>query len=240
MGTDRLGNNDVNTKVAEPVAPGQPKKKLSRGKKLMIVGVAVVVVAVAALGFNVWHNTPGFCNNPVCHEVMDPYVETYSQAEGQEGVDKWGNTVANTCSLLAVSHASQGVACLDCHLSDMGQQISEVQETLTGAYVLPLFEVSGVELLANSNHESASGTGDEFCMNDACHSNISRDTLRQATADRTFNPHMWFHGSEQCTDCHKSHRASVMVCTECHVEAADELPDGWVDAREGTRIRQQM
>lgn len=240
MATDNLKETESGTESSDSVATNKPKKKLSRNKMLMGAGTTVAVVVVAALGFNIWHNTPGFCNNPVCHEQMDPYVTTYSQLEGQSGVDKWGNEVTDTSALLSVNHASHGDGCLDCHISDLGQQIGEVQETISGSYVLPLFEVSGTELLANANHPSASGTGDELCMNDACHSDLSREELTQATEDLTFNPHEWHHDSVQCTDCHKSHRASVMVCTECHVEAGEELPEGWVDARKGEQIRQQM
>lgn len=211
----------------------KPKKKIPRKRKLMFLGVAAGMVAVAAVAFNVWHATPGFCNNPVCHSIMDPYVQTYSQAEGQAGTDKWGNEVTNTASMMAVTHASQSISCLDCHVSDLGQQIGEAQETVSSAYTTPLFEVGAKDMLSHANHESPSGIGDELCMNGTCHSDLTRNSLTQATANLSFNPHDWHHGLGECTDCHKSHRASVMVCTECHLEAADVMPDGWVNAREG-------
>ena len=52
--------------------------------------------------------------------------------------------------------------------------------------------------------------------------------LEQATADMPFNPHTRQHGDIDCGTCHKAHRASTLYCTQCHAEAADGLPAGWV------------
>lgn len=58
----------------------------------------------------------------------------------------------------------------------------------------------------------------------------------KATADKAFNPHSNHHGEANCSDCHKSHRASVMQCTQCHNDAAASMPEGWVDYKTGKQI----
>ena len=52
------------------------------------------------------------------------------------------------------------------------------------------------------------------------------------------NPHSWHHEKYICSDCHKSHRASVRICTDCHSYAEGELPDGWVDVETGKQIEE--
>ena len=71
-----------------------PKQKLPNNKKLTIVGVVVVVIVVAGMGFWTWHNSPSFCG-AFCHTPMNNYVETYDQQAGAPGTDKWGNEVSN-------------------------------------------------------------------------------------------------------------------------------------------------
>ena len=57
----------------------------------------------------------------------------------------------------------------------------------------------------------------------------------KATADKAFNPHSNHHGEANCSDCHKSHRASVMQCTQCHNDAAASMRK-WVDYKTGKQI----
>ena len=204
-----------------------PKKK---SKKWTIIGVIVGVIVVCGIGMWIWHSDPSFCNNPVCHTSMDPYVATYNSPENGTATDKWGNEVANSNAMLVVSHKEQGKKCLDCHVPDLSQQLAEVGETLSGNYYVPLSEVSVLELRENAHQGSESGRGDEFCMNQTCHSDLSRQELTQRTSGLSFNPHAWQHEQNECSACHKSHRASTLMCTECHAEAKSIMPEGWVDA----------
>ena len=83
-----------------------PSKKRKTDRRWPIVAAVVaVVVAVAGGGFWVWHEQPSFCN-AICHTPMDPYVAAFDQQPGTAGVDKWGNEVSNTSSMLAVVHAA--------------------------------------------------------------------------------------------------------------------------------------
>jgi hypothetical protein len=213
--------------AAEPAA----KKK----KWPIVVGVIVAVIVVAGIGFWNWHEQPSFCN-AFCHESMDSYVATWDQDANTTGVDKWGNEVSNTNAMLVVAHKQAGVNCLQCHVPTLSQQLSEVSETITGDYYVPLAEVGTEDLMVNSGHEE--GTGDQFCLKSGCH-DLTRADLTELTSDMPRNPHSWQHGEQECSDCHKSHRASVLICTECHSDAEAELPDGWVDAATGDQLEKQ-
>ena len=217
----------------EPVA----RKKRN---KVKIAGIVAAIIVVVGAGFWVWHNTPGFCN-AFCHTSMNDYVESYAQKADQPGKDKWGNEVANTKAMLAVSHGGNGKGCLDCHEPVLSQQLGEVGQTLTGDYEVPLSERSTEQLMVNSAH--AAGTGDQFCLKSGCHVNaegsvMTRADLTAATADMEWNPHSWRHGAQECGDCHKSHRASVLLCTECHFQAYGSMPEGWVDYATGKQIEE--
>ena len=231
-------DSDKIENTANAVDAPSPKKKGK--KKWAIIGGVVGVIVVAAVGLWVWHSDPGFCNNPVCHDSMDPYVQTYYSEDNAPATDKWGNEVTNSHAMLVVSHAAEGKACLDCHIPDLGQQLGEVGGTITGNYYLPLEEVDVLSLRTNANLGSDSGRGDEFCMNDSCHGDLTRQELTQRTANLSFNPHAWQREQNQCSDCHKSHRASTVMCTECHAEAKAILPDGWVDSAKAKAIEQAI
>ena len=74
-----------------------------------------------------------------------------------------------------------------------------------------------------------------FCLRSGCH-DLTRDDLTEKTADMAFNPHRWQHEEFECSDCHKSHCASVLYCTKCHTDAVAGLPEGWVTYGESEQI----
>ena len=193
----------------------------------IVVGTVALVFVVAGMGFWVWHEQPSFCA-AICHTPMDPYVETYDQPLGEAGVDKWGNEVADTFSMLAVAHKASGKTCLDCHVPTLGEQMAEGASWVTGGYGVPLQEATLADLGAARGVAS-----DEFCLNESCH-NLTRDDLANATAGMTRNPHLAYHGDISCDSCHKAHRASVNYCTQCHADA--ETPAGWLTAKESTDL----
>ncbi len=203
-----------------------PKRK---GKKWpIIVGVVAVVVIVAGAGFWVWHEQPSFCN-AICHTPMDPYLPTYEAEPGQPAVDKWGNEVADASSMLAPMHrVNADATCMSCHVPTLSEQVNEAVSWVSGNYVNPLEEKDLKQLTAARGVDP-----DEFCLNESCH-NMTRDDLIASTADMKFNPHVAQHGEQECSTCHKAHRASVMYCTQCHSEA--EVPDGWLSASEAKKL----
>jgi hypothetical protein len=203
-----------------------PKKK---SKKLIIIGVVCLVIIAAGIGFWTWHEQPSFCN-AICHDPMDPYLPTYEAEAGQAAVDKWGDEVADGSYMLASLHRSEADArCMTCHEPVIAEQVSEALKWISGDFYVPLDERTLSDLT-----EARGVDPDEFCLNAACH-DITRADLEQLTKDKyEFNPHTPQHGAQDCTACHKAHRQSVMLCTECHMEA--EVPDGWLSANEGKQL----
>lgn len=203
----------------------QHSKHRPRKKWPITLGVIVGILVVAGAGLFIWHEQPSFCG-AICHTPMNEYVETYNAQPGKPGVDKLGFTVEDANSMLVVSHkVTSGSTCLDCHVPTMQEQISEAVHWVSGNYYDPLSERTLADL------GGARGiTGEQFCMNDACHTQ-TRDDLKAATADMgSINPHLPQHGDMDCGYCHKAHRASVMQCAGCHEGA--QIPPGWVTPQE--------
>lgn len=210
-----------------------PMPKKHRGKCTTIAIVVVAVVAVAGIGLWNWHNQPTFCN-AACHMPMDGYVQSYEVPTNGVSTDKWGNVVSNPNAMMAYVHGQNGYTCLDCHTPTVQQQIGEVQAHVSGSYDFPLEEQSIKALLKDS---SQTGDSESYCLQSGCH-DITRQDLTNLTADMgIYNPHSWQHGEIDCDECHKSHRASVYQCTQCHEDAESELPDGWVDYTESQRMK---
>lgn len=212
-------------------AAAEPAAKNGKKKWPIVLAIVVVVLVVAGIGMWTWHEQPSFCN-AFCHTPMDTYVETAASTPNTATTDKWGNAVSNSNAMLSVVHAQSGVNCLGCHVPSLSQQLGEVGETITGNYYYPLAEVSLSELMTNAGNTASA---DSFCLKSGCH-DMTRTDLTAATADMSFNPHRWQHGEIACSECHKSHRASVFYCTQCHSEAASSMPDGWVTYSEGQKL----
>lgn len=219
--------------MSDEKTAGKDSGTAKRKKRLTVAGVVIAVIVVAGIGGYAWHETPSFCGT-VCHDSMSSFVDTYESEAGTATVDKWGNEVTDASAMLSSVHADAGVGCVGCHVPSIGQQVTEGMMSLSGDYYYPLEERSLSELMANSGRE---GSGDDLCLNESCH-NMTREDLTEATSDMAFNPHQWQHAQFECSDCHKSHRASVFMCTECHEEAEDSMPSGWVDYYEGAQIEE--
>ncbi len=230
--------------AAEPAA--KAKKKWP-----VVLGVVAAVLLLAGIGMFVWHEQPSFCG-AICHDTMDAYLEGYNQEDNAAGVDKYGNDVANTHSMLAVSHKSQNVACLGCHVPSVSQQIGEGMMTISGSYTV-VDRVNGngfaqhertlSDLLVNAGHADDTGKGDQFCLRSGCHDMDRAELAKIQVVEGTVRqPHLWLNtphasagGMEfACGDCHKSHRASVNMCTACHADA--ESPEGWLTFAESNAI----
>jgi len=209
-----------------------PQKK--RKKWPIVLGVVLVVVIAAGAGFWVWHEQPSFCA-AICHTPMDEYLVTYDQEPNSQGVDKWGNEVSNTNSMMVVSHKSDDIDCLGCHVPTLSEQIGEGIAWVTGNYEYPLSERSLKDL-----GEAREQKSDDFCLVEGCHKDSNgndlntREQLKETTAHLEFNPHSGQHGDEACDSCHKAHRASVMYCTQCHSNA--EVPEGWLTTTEANQL----
>lgn len=206
-----------------------PKKKKSR--KAAIIGAIVAVIAVIGFGFYQWHETPEFCVS-ICHTPMDEtYLNTLYANPYEPAVDKWGNQVSKADAMLASKHGAMGKRCMACHEPAIEEQVTEGMEWITGNYYNPLSERDLARLVF---YRGAGET--EFCLNSGCH-NITKTGLTEETKDFARNPHSWHHTEYACSDCHKAHRASIMVCSQCHDDA--QIPDGWLTAEEATNLEHQ-
>ena len=231
-GSDAETQTDASEQQASAASPEAKRGKgMSSRKKIAVVGVVVVIVVAIGAGMFAWHEQPSFCG-AICHSPMDSYLKTYESQSGQTGVDKWGNQVSDSSSMLASVHSQYGKTCLDCHKPVLSEQMSEGVEWLTGSYNSVLTERTTSQLIA----ASGSVDSDEFCMNSSCH-NYSREDLEKKTSWMgKINPHTPQHGEQKCSTCHKAHRQSVMYCTQCHTEAV--VPDGWVDYTTSKQIEE--
>ncbi len=197
------------------------KRNEKRHRLGITLGCVVVVLVVAGAGFAVWHEQPSFCN-AICHDPMDPYLPTFEATPGESAVDKWGNEVEDAGSMLAAVHNQVGKTCMDCHVPQLDEQMTEGAEWVTGSYDSTLGERTATQLVEARGLENS----DEFCMNSSCHP-YGREELEKKTAWMgKINPHTPQHGDQKCTTCHKAHRASVNYCTQCHTDAI--VPDGWL------------
>ena len=233
-----MSDEKLNETIPEPAGEGNatsaPKKK--GGKRLAIVGVVAVVLVAVGAGMMVWHESPSFCST-MCH-IESTYVDNYMQEQGAAGTDKYGNEVSNTNAMMSVLHqktkatAKPEIVCVDCHIPNIAELAHDGMNYVSGSYPLPRDERSA------SGLQSWDGkTGESFCANENCHvyllgdgGQLSYAKLADSTSSRAFNPHEQHHEalSLECTDCHKGHRASVMVCMGCHEHENVQLPDGWL------------
>ena len=215
--------------VSSGKKPKKPKKPLDKKKLGIIVGVVVVVLAVGGIGFWNFHNTPQFCDF-LCHNPQDPYNPTYYAEPGQSATDKWGNEVKDASGMMAAVHRVEADAnCLSCHEPTLAEQIVEGLEWGTGSFRNPLSERSLTNLVRW--HDGMDGT--EFCLNSACH-DLTKSDLTEKTSYMSRNVHSWHHNEYTCSDCHKSHRASVLVCSQCHSDYT--LPEGWITYDEAQEL----
>ena len=227
MGEDEKKVNDV--EVDENAE--MPAKKKAKNAKAKIIAIVVAVIAVVGFGFWQWHETPEFCT-AVCHTPMDDaYRQTLYANPYESATDKWGNHVQKADAMLASKHGAMGKKCMACHVPAIEEQVTEAMEWVSGNYYNPLSERDLARLVY---YRHAGET--EFCLNTACH-NITKTGLTDETANFARNPHSWHHTEYTCSDCHKAHRASIMICTQCHEDA--EVPDGWLSAEEAKNLDTQ-
>ncbi len=228
---------------ATGAAEAAPAAKRPRKRAPIAVAVVAAVLVVAGAGLWVWHEQPSFCG-AICHVSMDPYLPTYEAEPGQPAEDKWGNEVADASGMMAATHrAADGSTCLSCHVPTLGEQVAEGMSWVSGDYEVVSVGNEGYALIERPLSQLVEarglGSGEEFCLNDACHVNedgtpMDRADLVAITADQERNPHVEQHGEVTCDSCHKAHRASVNYCSKCHADA--EIPEGWLSVAQEKQL----
>jgi hypothetical protein len=177
----------------EPKESPEPQKKPLKKKTLIATSCVMIVLVLASSGMWIWHSQPSFCGT-VCHTPMAPYVASLSDGKS-----------------LASTHGEQNFACLDCHESNLGQQITEVGKFITGDYTVPL--------------PSKDLATKDFCMRSGCHDSYEQLAEKTDDYDLVFNPHESHYGELDCYQCHSVHKESEFYCTSCHQGL--KLPEGW-------------
>ena len=129
-------------------------------------------------------------------------------------------------------NGKMGKRCMACHEPNIQEQVTEGLEWVSGNYYNPLSERDLARLVF---YRGAGET--EFCLNESCH-DITKTGLTEQTASYgTRNPHSWHHSEYTCSDCHKAHRASIMVCSQCHEDST--VPEGWLTWDESQNLGTQ-
>ena len=208
--------NATGTGAPEAPVPAGDAAVIRKPKKWPIVISVFAVLAVAVLVAVLhWHEEPTFCNL-FCHQPMDRYVEGYYS--GDMGLE-------------AAVHEENGVTCLGCHWpqAKMMDLVHEVVMWVSDGFTDPLPDETGI-------------ASEEFCGK--CHDGVTAPTKESATEGWEYDPHnipedVAMHqtagadgGAIVCSDCHKAHKASTLMCAECHSDYFNEesgnVPEGWV------------
>lgn len=233
---------DVPTEESSAKNDAVKAAKAKKGHKKLFVtlGVVVAVIVVAGVGFFAWHEQPSFCN-AICHTPMDGYLPTYESEMDEPGIDKWGNEVELSNAMLAPTHRSMNEnTCLSCHVPTIGEQIGEAVSWVSGNYEV-IETQTGMLVPPEKDLEQLTAArgipADEFCLNESCH-NMTRDDLIEATSEYERNPHKAQHQVNQCSTCHKAHRASVNMCSQCHSDVP--IPDGWLTVAESDKLKKAL
>ncbi|MDR1421883.1 MAG: cytochrome c3 family protein [Coriobacteriales bacterium] len=199
-----LTTDDVETDVFESGEPHSSPKSSGQRKNHRKLWVTLGIIAVALVGLStgawVWHEDPTFCN-AFCHKPMDSYVEGY---------------VSDDPVLLVSAHKDAGLECLDCHESNMAQQVEELGKWVSGDFQDPLAMTKA-------------GTR-EFCSQSGCHDDleaIKGQTVGYNGSAR--NPHdSHYEDLLECYSCHRVHRESTLYCNQCHPDITP--PQTWAAA----------
>ena len=234
------------TVEVEEATKAEKSKKSGKKKWPIVVGVVAVVLVAAGAGFWTWHAQPSFCA-AICHTPMDAYLATYDEGT----TDKYGNELdaAAQNSMMALTHKNvDGTTCLDCHVPTMSEQISEGIGWVTGNYTIAGEQKNGSGMTYLDKRNTADLTeargipADEFCLNEACHTNadgsvMTRADLKELTADlsESRNPHNFQHGDYDCGICHQAHAQSINYCSSCHADAP--IPEGWLSVSQAKQIQ---
>ncbi|MEG0071442.1 MAG: cytochrome c3 family protein [Raoultibacter sp.] len=178
-----------------------PAKK--RKKWPIAVGIVVAVLVVAGLGFSAWHAQPSFCN-AICHDPMDNYVEGYY----------------HDSTLLAATHKSANVSCLECHEATINEQITEGISWVSGDFET---DEAGNLATVGVNADQA------FCASSGCHDMAKVTASTQDWGGVAgVNPHNSHQGQLDCSNCHSVHGTSNMFCNTCHDW---KVPQGWTSQK---------
>jgi hypothetical protein len=198
-------------------------------RKIILISFAGVVflifVAAAGMGWK-YHEQPQFCAS--CH-LMKPYLQSWT---GESKDDKGSTMMANR-------HGVKDIKCLDCHPSNIQQQVTELVTYIKGDYLDPLrtrhfpdtactncHNDEAKRLAESENFNISINPGGEFILKLGVRGNLSllkeKETFNPHTVgvdeNDPFDPHHGGAPRPECSNCHKSHQTSPEIdyCFSCH------------------------
>lgn len=205
-------------KVAEEAPAVGEKKSFNPKRWQMVVGIIVIVIVVAGIGFGVWHEQPSFCNS-ICHTPMDKYVEGYTNDDTtlayQHGHVDGSNTTAASTLKEGVSDSS--MTCLTCHTPKMDEQLTEAISWVGGNYTV---DQDGSPVISEPSYTASK----EFCTQCHDYEKVIAATEHYWGEDEEANPHASHQGELECSSCHNVHGTSTLMCSSCH---NFDVPEGW-------------
>ena len=125
-------------------------------------------------------------------------------------VESWKNS-----AFLDHQHSKSGIGCLECHQLTAEQQKDNVTKFERKAFKTPLDQRQ---------------YPNDFCLR--CHGSykeVAERTRDFQKKNLSMNPHESHYGEIDCSLCHKSHKPSVDLCSECH-PAVVKKP-GWTSMK---------
>ena len=206
------------------------KKKIPGNKRRAWVVAVVVLFAVIFMvgGSAAWeyHEKPEFC--VTCH-LMQPYLDSWT---GEK-------TSKDDSPLLANLHATsdEEIECLDCHPSEIKEQVTELVAFITGDYRAPLEQRIFEDQMCLDCHENREAIIELTADYELDYSEVPAEMLVQLEEGgydleehSNINPHAQTidpfsidphaEGGEPiaCSNCHVMHRNSPEIgyCYSCH------------------------
>jgi hypothetical protein len=198
------------------------KKPIVIRRAWATVGVIVIVLVVAGIGFGIWHDQPGFCST-LCHSPMSKYVDGYTSDAStlayQHGhVVKSGDGAnEKAAATLKDGVSDSSMNCLTCHVPKVGEQISEAGKWLDGNYTI---DKDNNLILENPSYVA----NKEFCTRCHDYEKVIAATDHYWGDEEEANPHASHQGDLECSSCHNVHGTSTLMCSSCH---NFDVPQGW-------------
>jgi cytochrome c nitrite reductase small subunit len=167
--------------------------------KIISLSVLVLIVVGAVGAAAIWGHYWGF---PIGSPTADACATCHTMQTYVESME--------TDGMLAQYHGFRDITCTDCHQHTFEQQLHELVSQLRGDYQTPLTQV-------------------RYSMDKCfeCHQHGSYEQIRLRTTDLGISdPQAFFHEANphrpphyddlECHSCHRIHRESTLLCTECH------------------------
>ena len=234
MGSGAGARKDGKPTVTLPWKFGREKPIVVR-RAWATVGVVVIVLVVAGVGFGIWHNQPGFCAT-LCHSPMSTYVDGYNSDSStlayQHGhVVKSGDGAnEKAAATLKDGVSDSSMNCLSCHVPKVGEQIAEAGMWLDGDYTV---DQDGKLVLSDPAYKA----NKEFCTTCHDYEKVIAATDHYWGEDEEANPHASHQGDLDCSNCHNVHGTSTLMCSSCH---NFDVPQEWqtvAQAQEGAQSK---